>query len=385
MMLTAEELLELQVLQALQYSATSVLVLRPPKQSQHPSNRIDEDVSYGDVEEEVVEVLQCIAPMFLVSIDDPSRSSKPSNSDSFSVANSTTGTHKPNTSSNTDTNNQNIPYSFSFSPIVSSDDEQNNDDNDDRSDDNYSDNDLDYRQKRPDESGSRLVARHKTHGSLTNTHTSGNKATGSVRRSSSSTARIAFPYGLAFPSVHLTLSNLLSILGDTSSHATADASPMHVIPPYLRRQWAQDVVLAVDHLLCSGFCFTWLDPDYLFITSTGRLQIGGLQSAFALDYLASPASISSEPAASTKKTPSKKDALLSRGSNGNKQHISAHHVPEELLHLVAPEILFGGECTVSSAVYAMATLCFLLLAGRPFIKVCIDAITAPVRGLLFDL
>lgn len=129
---------------------------------------------------------------------------------------------------------------------------------------------------------------------------------------------------LFFAPVHNTLAQYMSSSSSSS------------IPFPLRWQWCMDLFHIVDGLLQQNIYLQWISLDDLATNDTGHLILLGVHS-----------NLYPSNSFSSTKLP----------------------FPTEYLHFMAPEILLGGSLSVSSTWYATAITAFLILTGKPFIKV----------------
>lgn len=129
---------------------------------------------------------------------------------------------------------------------------------------------------------------------------------------------------LFFAPVHNTLAQYMSSSSSSS------------IPFPLRWQWCMDLFHIVDQLIQQDIYLQWISLDDLAINDSGHLILLGVHSNLH----------PSNSFSSTKLT-----------------------FPTEYLHFMAPEILLGGSLSVSSTWYVTAITVFLILTGKPFIKV----------------
>jgi serine/threonine protein kinase len=202
---------------------------------------------------------------------------------------------------------------------------------------------------------------------------------------------------LVAPPVHLSLETLLNY--------NAKRSSQQPLSPAFALELCRDVFSAVDHLTSAGLVLKWLDPAHIFVSSNGRIMLGGLQGAThagsgALSCgLPSHITLLEREREKTEREIRKKrhddrrrhkkrsrgddadgssrkrhkSSSSERGNSSGSGGIGAFKLVKgskvnkpSLPHLpsAAPEIILGGLASVRSSMYSAAAVCVGIFSGK---------------------
>ena len=158
------------------------------------------------------------------------------------------------------------------------------------------------------------------------------------------TSRIQLTY-LVMPAsqVYLPLSNILPSHNQSSGGRLSHA---------LAQSLCANLVSALLHCVERGLYLQYLQPDELYVSSTGRLVLAGLSGGV---YASVATEIFPKPAMD--------DATLSSSS-------SSSHIGVEFpaLSYTAPEVICGAPPSLATTSFACVSMCTLLLTGKPAVK-----------------
>jgi serine/threonine protein kinase len=169
---------------------------------------------------------------------------------------------------------------------------------------------------------------------------------------------------LVFPAVHLALTSILPlILNFNGKYSDKDVkSDRHVkyrdetdpfdrsgapLSPILARELCRDLFSAVNHCIQCGVYFQWISLDQIFITSDGRLQLGGLNGAV----------LSSSMVLSEKEKEKHREREKDNGQST---------LPS--LVTTSLEIIMGAKPSPQTSVWAVGAVCVHIISGKPLIK-----------------
>jgi hypothetical protein len=116
----------------------------------------------------------------------------------------------------------------------------------------------------------------------------------------------------------------------------------------------------------SGVFLKWIEPEHVYFTFEGKLVLGSLSGAVLASW-GERASLPDEERRGAKQREEKKSrekqAALPEAEDIPKI------IPRDYLHLVAPELILGAPASPQSSVFCAGSIAFLMLAGKPLIKV----------------
>ena len=111
-----------------------------------------------------------------------------------------------------------------------------------------------------------------------------------------------------------------------------------------------------------------MNLDQIYIKADGQLSLGDFHSAAYYhqdsDHFTSLIKESFQLPSKSSHSDKKQKSISPRDTASK-----ATTIPNEYLHLVAPEILFGGNLTPHATIYAFGIVACIMLTGKPLIKV----------------